>query len=313
MKTMIQKARSGFTLVELLVVMLILTILSVSLLPMFKESICRAQYSADAIPVIGTLRTRIGLYQYEHAKLPDNIVPEAAEGGGVDEGEGTTRYVSSWEFVDSDNERYVTAYYKLGDTSMTVTTVSGDDSKLASTGKVRIDYNDAETTISSSGLHFGYSSVLDVDYQDLRGRSSRPIDYVYYQIPVLDSEGKKSQTDSAYVIGCFGAGYGGLAAGTGYAVCEINLVSKEKKYVGIFERYKAKKHDDVAESGEAESETAQSNLPYLVLGGTSKVSGDFVYCPNEITDALASETTEEGSTEKRPQIVVLMEKAGWKF
>ena len=63
-------ARAGVTLVELLVVILIVAILAVTMLPMFKKYVVQAQYAAEPIPLVGHIRTQIGLYQYEHNSLP---------------------------------------------------------------------------------------------------------------------------------------------------------------------------------------------------------------------------------------------------
>ena len=64
------RQRDGVTLVELLVVILIVTILAVTMLPMFKKYVVQAQYAAEPIPLVGHIRTQIGLYQYEHNSLP---------------------------------------------------------------------------------------------------------------------------------------------------------------------------------------------------------------------------------------------------
>lgn len=62
--------RSGVTLVELLVVILIVTILAVTMLPMFKKYVVKAQYAAEPLPLVGHVRTQIGLFQYEFNNLP---------------------------------------------------------------------------------------------------------------------------------------------------------------------------------------------------------------------------------------------------
>ena len=278
MSKLITKARAGVTLVELLVVILIVTILSVSLLPMFKDYIVKSQYAAEAIPVIGNLRTKIGLYQYEHNELPPNST-------GDDK-------VSSWEIDATDYEVFRTAEYTFG----TEPTVTDDgNGKLTSTGKTQvgtyIDSSGTQGAAQNAGhVHVGAASMLDIDFQDLKGKRSRPIDYVYFKIPCAKT------TDSAYVVGCFGAGYGGFAAGTGYAVCEINLVSEGKKYIGTFERYKAK--------------DKTGSCPYLYLSdANTDVNGDTVYCPVDI----GTTTSVAAGTDGVPSIISTMEGAGWQF
>lgn len=275
------KAQAGFTLVELLVVMLIIAILTVAMLPMFKEYICKAQYSAEALPVIGNLRTKIGLYYYDHGKLPMNP-----------DGETTPSYdVASWEFDQTDNEKYEVAKYALG--TAPTPTIPAD--RMTHSGK-------QAPTLAKT--HFGDTTVLDVGYEDLKGRRSLPIDYVYFNIRCLNANSEVSKTDYAYIVGCFGSGQG-LAARTGYAVCELNLTSVGKKYVGVFERYKAK----ALATGESDT------CPYLYLsdvdvGTGNPVSGVYVYCPREIT---TGETAPDANNGNRPVIVTTMENNGWKF
>ena len=152
------KMKAGFTLVELLVVMLIVAILSVSLPPMFKESICRAQYTADAVSVIGTLRHKIALYQYEHGKLPLN----PAE-----------KLVSSWNYKDNDREAFKHATYSIDNDP---TTPGYDDNEaMEDTGR-----DDTDTATQNKIIW--HSTVLDISYDDLKGRRSLPIDFVYYSI-----------------------------------------------------------------------------------------------------------------------------------
>lgn len=64
------KGKSGTTLVELLVVILIIAILSAMLLPAFTKNVVQAHYAAEAIPLVSHIRTQIAMYQYEHGKLP---------------------------------------------------------------------------------------------------------------------------------------------------------------------------------------------------------------------------------------------------
>ncbi len=66
-------SRSGVTLVELLVVILIVTILSVALLPLLGPFIVRARYAAEPIPVLGNIRTMVGVYKFDNktTSFPD--------------------------------------------------------------------------------------------------------------------------------------------------------------------------------------------------------------------------------------------------
>lgn len=101
--TQIQKMRrqSGVTLVELLVVILIVAILAVGLLPVFRRLIVEAQYSNEPMSVIGSLRTQISLYMYEHNKVP---VDDADVGQVI-------------TFArDSNNESYECKSYTLSNT-----------------------------------------------------------------------------------------------------------------------------------------------------------------------------------------------------
>lgn len=286
------KARAGVTLVELLVVMLIAVILAVSLLPMFKEYICKAQYNAEAVPVIATLRTKISLYQYENSTLPPNITTSSSGASG------SQHLIATWDIDtgagggNADTEKYVRAYTTFGSPTSPVPNPSGD--KFTDMNKAPVN---GDATLDP--LHFASPKRVDINYQDLKGKRSRPYDYVYYKIPVLDAAGKEITTDSAYVVGCFGSGLGGFEAGTGYAVCELNLVSEGKKYIGTFERYKALEKN--------------GTCPYLYFtdsyaGDSTDINGDTVYCPSEIDAALK----DKGANDL-PSVVIQMEAAGWKF
>lgn len=282
------KARAGVTLVELLVVMLIAVILAVSLLPMFKEYICKAQYAADAVPAIGDLRTKIGLYWYDNSKLPQN------PGDGL---------VSSWEYKDDKCESFKPASYPI-----TVPPTADFNDKDDSTKMTKCGKDD----ITKPSDHFADSTKLNISTENLKGKRSRPVDFVYYNIPCMTEDGDKvSKTDYAYVVGCFGSG-DGLAAGTGYAVCEISITcdngsgKEQYKYVGTFERYKAVKNEN----------DKASTCPYLVLSnettfnsGDKGVSGVYVYCPKEIKTGEASIDTDTG----KPTIINTMIANGWKF
>lgn len=244
------KAKAGVTLVELLVVILIVTILSVSMLPLLQPFVTEAQYAAEAIPVIGNLRTKIGLYQYDKGKLPND--DKAAE------------YVHTWMANPSDSESFIPAVYTYG----------------GSVGAVQ----NASNTV---GIAEHIGTLVDVDYQDLKGKRSKPLHYQYYAI--------SSTNNFAYVIACFGDG-NGLKAGTGYAVCELNYTKAGKKYIGTWKRYKPVNDEAGA----------------LKFGSTPPNAGEKVdYC--YVPAANDFKPTDNSALNGEPSEVSSMKEAGWEF
>lgn len=200
------KAKAGVTLVELLVVILIVTILSVSMLPLLQPFVTEAQYAAEAIPVISNIRTKIGLYVYEKASLPYNTENLAAMMPHAQ--------VETWQ-VSSDAEGddvFNPAYYN-------VLAANSKRTEPVATTEIK------DTT--EKGAHI--QNMLDIDYQDLKGKRSKPVHYQYLAL---------CTNTSSYVIGCFGNG-SGLKAGTGYAVCELNFPLANRKLIGTWKRYKS--------------------------------------------------------------------------
>lgn len=212
MKKLKMKARSGVTLVELLVVILIVTILSVSMLPLLQPFVTEAQYAAEAIPAIGNIRTKIGVYVYDKGHLPydptktDIKVYEDVQTWDIDSSKGSSDVFTpaTYSFASVSKGRK---------TPVTLTSI------------------DATSEASKFAQHF--ATMLDVDYQDLKGNRSKPVHYQYFTI---------STNTSSYVIGCFGNGEG-LKKGTGYAVCELNFPHLGRKLIGTWKRYKSYNDD----------------------------------------------------------------------
>lgn len=146
------KAKAGVTLVELLVVILIVTILSVSMLPLLQPFVTEAQYAAEAIPVIGTLRTKVGMYQYDKNRLPSDW---GKNGPATDN-------VHTWQVSDNDSEQYWQSKYSVN---------SGDSVGSAS----ELGFTD----------HVG--KLLSVGFKDLLGRRSKPLHYHYFPISVTNN------------------------------------------------------------------------------------------------------------------------------
>ena len=261
MKKLKMKARAGVTLVELLVVILIVTILSVSMLPLLQPFVTEAQYAAEAIPVIGNLRTKIGLYVYEKGHLP------------YDEDKlSTFEQVETWVVDSQKNDVYLPTLYRF------------EDQGTKRTAAVSLDPATGISDTTQRGGHIG--NMLDIDYQDLKGKRSKPIHYQYLAI---------STNTSSYVVGCFGNG-DGLKAGTGYAVCELNFPVVGRKLIGTWKRYKSYNDEAgaIAFSKGADPDT-----------DTGKVLDCYVPEYSQVQNVTDSEGVDN--------IVNLMVGAGWEF
>ena len=216
-------SRSGVTLVELLVVILIVTILAVALLPLLQPFVVKAQYAAEAVPVLGNVRVKVGLFHYEKSYLPGTVLDNNITGGANTDTQRSSEIVAG-EFVQS-----FVPYTKSAGAKNTVYLrgmLSSDATGL----------DDASTTafanVDDDIYHF--AKVLDLDYQEFTGRKFRPSD-VQYVVPIADG--------SAYIyaIGAFGSGEeGGLPKGTGYAIIEIVDPTNQRKIIATWERYKPK-------------------------------------------------------------------------
>jgi prepilin-type N-terminal cleavage/methylation domain-containing protein len=208
MKKLKMKARAGVTLVELLVVILIITILSVSLLPLLKPYIEQSKYAAEVQSTLANIQTKINLYQYEKDKLP---CWQPSGTGSTDEQTGDYSTASTW---------WVTAGSGLGGNAPTYekayqTNITGTPT--------------APSVGASDGKHL--SDYIDVDWQDLSGRRMTPAHFSYYLIK------GGGAIQYGYAIGAFGNG-DGLAKGTGYAILVLVDTKSKLKVIATWERYK---------------------------------------------------------------------------
>ena len=275
MSKLITKARAGVTLVELLVVILIVTILSVSLLPLLKPYIEQSKYAAEAQPTLANIQTKINLYQYEKDKLPstmtiqnDNVLSEtyqddvgyswalatggegeAAEGGGGTEGAARV---------------------------YTPSIISG----------LRGGGDGQEETEGSLAYHL--SKCVDVDWQDLMGRRMNPSHFKYHVIKGLGA------ASYGYALGVFGDGEG-LAKGTGYAILVLVDTHAKIKVIATWERYKPV--DD-------------TTVSFKVGLDVPEEPNQYCYIP-ESTDLTIGETKK--TTADYAQTLLFLKRAGWSF
>ncbi len=287
LKTLKAKAdsRAGVTLVELLVVILIVTILSVSLLPLLKPFITDAQYAAEPIPVIGNLRTMVGLYYYEKNYLPglplttsgavDTTLAATADNpGGISViTNGATALQS---FVGVTESELVSYYPSVYTTPLNVTTIA-----LLGAG--------GTTPPGSLVNHF--SNHINVNYEDLTGKRVKP---KHFQYRVMG--GAYQNGAYAYVIGVFGDS-DGLPSGTGYAVIEIVNPTANAKFVGTWKRNKTVSGTagqvvimDGAESGIAANDATDAktaNVCWIGVPQSTYLSTDASTAKQDVADGIA--------------------------
>jgi len=195
-------SKSGVTLVELLVVMLIVVILAISLVPFLRDYIVRARYTAEAVPVVGDMRTKIELHRYEPGRLPGLKDNKSYILGDPDWG-----YYQTWigDSTDGPLRRYEAAVAKYDGTNYTVMALSTNESS-----------------------HFANDIQLTTSH--LTGRRLRP-NHVFYM------GREEADTPSyAYAIGVFGDNRG-LNAGSGYAVLDVYNSHLDMKLVAEWRQF----------------------------------------------------------------------------
>ena len=225
--TLKKQAQAGFTLVELLVVILIIVILSVTMLPLLKPFVTKAQYAAEGVPVIGNLRTKVELYRIEKDHMPG--IPLDTQGKPV-----TNFTIGSTGFsVTADKDAQ---FGVMGLQSME----GVNEANATNTGSVAwFESGSPVLTVAAGNALVGETlhvfNKIDVNYADLTGKRLRPYHF-QYMVPYSKGE------DFCWIIGVFGDG-GTLPLGTGYAVLEFNFTLAKAKFVATFERYKPESND----------------------------------------------------------------------
>jgi prepilin-type N-terminal cleavage/methylation domain-containing protein len=228
-----RKSNSGFTMIELMVVIILVMILSLAIVPAFKQAAVKAKYT-EGSAAISALRTLIKVYHVENSRLPgvpDSIVYSTNTiTGGASWTFGTNALPSSVVALRggtaNDTERSIVQ------TLCAKTNEQWAIRPVASGGSLL--YHTAAAYVGSSSL---WQTDLSIDVGEYAGASFKDSDYQYAAFHA----GIKSP-DYGYVI--LAAGSGNRKAppvGTGYGVMEIlnSQWSQDRLLTLTFVRYKA--------------------------------------------------------------------------
>lgn len=274
-------SKSGVTLVELLVVMLIVVILAVTMMPFLRDYIVRARYVAEAVPVVGDLRTKIELHRYEPGQLPGMKDQDATS---VDlltsyvQGASASSYIQTW--VENTASGAPTAQFDQGIGVWTAPSL------------------EPQALHDTEARHIGRD--LNIESQHLTGRRLRP-DHVFYTGRHAISTNAPSY---AYCVGVFGNGKG-LNAGSGYAVLEVYNANTNvnMKLVAEWRRFTERG----AQGSQIPMVSAnEKTATYTAAGGRAEY--DAGVCHMGDLDALTSANATAVSNQ-----LVFLEAAGWEF
>ena len=279
-------AKAGFTLVELLVVILIIVILSVTMLPLLKPFVTKAQYAAEGVPVIGNLRTKVELYRIEKDHLPG--IPLDTQGKPITNAPAGMPGLGSVTIVADDSA------IRANVTSIGIQSMQGVCANHTNTGAYAwwdasgLTPGDTDVLNAPDSQNLHVFKKIDVNYADLTGKRLRPYHF-QYAVPYCNGE------NYCWVIGTFGDG-GTLPKGTGYAVLEFNNVLAKAKFVATFERYKA------------EGNAGQLRL-YITDGAYAITEGDRVTIPS--ISPIVNATGASDAQIKIQEFKTALGAAGW--
>lgn len=230
------QGKGGFTLVELLIVMLIIVILAVSALPLLKPFVVQAKYTSNAVPVLGSLRTKIEIYRVEHDRLP---------GIPVDPVTGITLGLAIQPVVvDSVTDPLQAGVSRIG-AGLSIIQTMNQDSDCAVFSSYDVAGNsvfqpvadgDASTPTVNDPAEIAQHvfKTLSVTFDDLKANALRP-QHIQY-IAVVGSNAGDARL---FGVGAFGDDVG-LPKGTGYAILEFSdpTPTHKRKFIATWKRWK---------------------------------------------------------------------------
>lgn len=338
MNNLKMKAKAGVTLVELLVVILIVTILSVSLLPLLKPYIVKAKYAAEPIPVLADLKTKINLYQYEKNYLPgmvrdsQNKVLQVSDNSKL---QMQTAIQSDTDLSNAGGDSTLMSGKSavqtfVGVEDQTVTGTADPNAKLITYSTAILETLSGKISSAGTGGSYVNSDIQvftsdpNVKADDLgktiSGSISTPDpNFAYHFSNDIDVDyqnltGKRVRPNHfmyraiyggyqsgayAFVVGVFGDD-NGLDAGTGYAVIEIVNPAANVKYIGTWERYKT-----VSSTAKQIPIIDGTELPLTDFNDAKKINACWIGNPDMYLAPNNNQDVMDGITQLR--------QAGWEF
>jgi len=247
------REKSGFTLIELMVTIVLVLILALALVPTFTELLTKAKY-AEAAAAISAVNTKIKVYWVENGRLPgvstsatDVCVSSMGTALDNDIGSGvcgTQRFLSQSSHFQ---------YYLSGNLAVVNTTVSSADYSN--------QYSRVQRDLDISHTEYAGTFFLPEDYQVLicNGGATNSEQFMY---AVAAAGQTRTDRKSA-------------PTGTGYAVMTIQCpgvanVGKDVKIVAEFARYRP------------ETESAGTQLALWPFDSVDTLPNQLLLVPNAI-------------------------------
>ena len=141
------KRRSGFTLIEILIVVVIMAVLAATIIPQFTDSTDDAREST-AVFNLNTLRAQIQLYKAEHGGVPSSLTPltqKTNKAGTTSSGDGALVYGPYMMSVPENTVNSAVAVKTISTDAAASSDVTADDAGgwiySTATGNVYLDHS----------------------------------------------------------------------------------------------------------------------------------------------------------------------------
>lgn len=211
MKSLSFKATEAGDVVWSVLAVIIVLMLIISLMPMIDgPATSKTCYICEGIPLIGNLRTRIGVYQYENNNLPGTMNRALASSVS---GSNITGVIRSSKIVPDPSFCGVQAFVAYASTTNPANEMCYAYAMFGDTNFIGgVAY---PSGLTGEQAEFHFAKQLDIDNEELIGRWLRPDNFQY----IVSLDGNSSYI---YAIGVFGTGADSIPrTGTGYAILDL--------------------------------------------------------------------------------------------